>query len=52
MDRALRLIATNPVDELARTIEALLVIASAPLSIDELAAAADDDPECVQAAIE
>jgi segregation and condensation protein B len=52
VDRALRLIATNPVDGLARTIEALLVIASAPLSIEELAAATDDDPERVQAAIE
>jgi segregation and condensation protein B len=52
VDRALRLIATNPVDGLARTIEALLVIASAPLSIEELAAATDDDPERVQAALE
>ena len=32
MDRPLRLIAPNPVDELARTIEALLVVASQPLS--------------------
>ena len=48
MDRPLRLISTNPVDQLARTLEALLVIASAPLSVAELAAAADDDPERVE----
>ena len=44
MDRPLRLITANPVDQLARTVEALLVVASAPLSVDELAQAADDDP--------
>jgi len=48
VDRPLRLISTNPVDQLARTLEALLVIASAPLSVAELAAAADDDPERVE----
>ena len=32
MDRPLRLITANPVDQLARTVEALLVVASAPLS--------------------
>ena len=37
MDRALRLIATNPVDALARTVEALLVVASQPLSVRDLA---------------
>jgi segregation and condensation protein B len=52
VDRPLRLIATNPVDELARTIEALLVIASAPLSPEELAAAADDDLGRVEAALQ
>jgi segregation and condensation protein B len=52
VDRALRLVATNPLDELARTIEALLVIASAPLSVDELASAAADDPERIEAALE
>ena len=51
MDSPLRLIAPNPVDHLARTIEALLVVASAPLSADELAEAADDDPERVLTAI-
>ena len=52
MDRALRLISPNPVDELARTIEALLVIASSPLSVEELAAAAEEDVERVEAALE
>jgi segregation and condensation protein B len=52
VDRALRLITANPVDELARTIEALLVIASSPLSVDELAAAAQDEVERVEAALE
>jgi len=47
----LRLIAGNPLDQLARTLEALLVVASAPLPVQELAAAADDDPERVEAAL-
>ncbi|MGI8478828.1 MAG: SMC-Scp complex subunit ScpB [Gaiellaceae bacterium] len=51
MDSTLRLIATNPVDHLARTVEALLVVASAPLSIAELAEAAEDDPERVETAL-
>jgi len=51
MDSPLRLIAANPVDRLARTVEALLVVASAPLSVDELAEAADDDPERVETAL-
>jgi len=51
MDSPLRLIAANPVDRLARTVEALLVIASAPLSTNELAEAADDDPERVETAL-
>ncbi|HEY1369731.1 MAG TPA: SMC-Scp complex subunit ScpB [Gaiellaceae bacterium] len=51
MDRPLRLISTNPVDRLARTLEALLVVASAPLDVDDLAAAADDDPERVETAL-
>jgi segregation and condensation protein B len=51
MDRPLRLIATNPVDLLARTIEALLVVASAPLSEQELADAAGDDVERVETAV-
>jgi segregation and condensation protein B len=51
MDSPLRLIAANPVDRLARTIEALLVIASAPLSVAELAEASADDPERVETAL-
>ena len=50
-NRALRLIATNPVDALARTVEALLVVASAPLSVDELAEAAADDVERIETAL-
>jgi segregation and condensation protein B len=51
MDRPLRLIPTDPLDKLARTLEALLVVASAPLSAEELAAAAADDPERAEAAL-
>jgi len=51
VDSPLRLIAANPVDHLARTVEALLVVASAPLPIAELAEAADDDRERVETAL-
>jgi len=51
MERTLRLIATSPVDALARTVEALLVVASQPLSAAELAEAADDDAERVETAL-
>src|ERR687886_311538 len=51
MDRPLRLITASPVDQLARVVEALLVVASAPLSVEELAAAADDDAERVETAV-
>jgi segregation and condensation protein B len=51
VDSPLRLIASNPVDHLARTIEALLVVASAPLSVAELAEATADDPERVETAL-
>jgi segregation and condensation protein B len=51
MDRPLRLIPTDPLDRLARTLEALLVVASAPLSVQELAEAADDDPGRVEDAL-
>jgi segregation and condensation protein B len=51
VDRPLRLISSNPVDRLARTVEALLVVASAPLTAAELADAADDDPERVETAL-
>jgi len=51
VDAPLRLIASNPLDQLARTLEALLVVASSPLSVQELADAADDDSERVEAAL-
>ena len=51
MDSPLRLIASNPVDRLARTVEALLVVASAPLSVGELADASEDDPGRVETAL-
>jgi len=51
VDAPLRLIASNPLDQLARTIEALLVVASQPLTVQELAEAADDDAERVEAAL-
>jgi segregation and condensation protein B len=51
VDAPLRLIASNPLDQLARTIEALLVVASQPLSELELAEAAADNTERVEAAL-
>ena len=51
MERPLRLITANPVDQLARDLEALLVVASAPLAVDELCAAADDSAERVETAL-
>jgi segregation and condensation protein B len=50
MTGALRLV-ENPVDRLARTLEALLVIAPSPLSIEELAAASEDARERVETAL-
>jgi segregation and condensation protein B len=52
VDSPLRLIATNPVDQLARTIEALLVVASQPLGVAELVEATADDPGRVEDALE
>ena len=51
MERPLRLVTANPLDQLARTIEALLVVASAPLPLEELVAATDDDTERVEMAL-
>jgi segregation and condensation protein B len=56
VDRPLRLISTEtivgtPIDALARTIEALLVVASQPLSSEELAAAAAEEGERVETAL-
>jgi len=50
-NRPLRLITASPVDALARTVEALLVVASAPLSAPELAEAAEDDVDRVEMAL-
>ena len=51
MDRPLRLITASPVDQLARTIEALLVVASQPLTVAELVEAAADEQERVETAL-
>lgn len=52
MERSLRLVeAGPPVAQLARTIEALLVVASQPLSVVELAAAAADEADRVEEAL-
>jgi segregation and condensation protein B len=51
VDRPLRLITANPVDALARTVEALLVVAAQPLSVDDLADAANDDAERIELAL-
>ena len=54
MEHGLRLITTGatPALELARTLEALLVVASQPLPVDELAAAAEADPAQIEEALE
>jgi segregation and condensation protein B len=51
VERPLRLIAANPLDALARIIEGLLVVASAPLSVEELSEAADESTERVETAL-
>jgi segregation and condensation protein B len=51
VERPLRLITASPVDALARTVEALLVVASQPLSVDELADAAEQDAERIETAL-
>jgi segregation and condensation protein B len=51
-DRHLRLIVASPVERLARTVEALLVVASQPLSMEELAGAAEEDSVRVESALE
>jgi segregation and condensation protein B len=50
--RRFRLITAGPLERLARTLEALLVVASHPLSADELAGAAGDGVERVEAALD
>ncbi|MGZ4385344.1 MAG: SMC-Scp complex subunit ScpB [Gaiellaceae bacterium] len=49
--RPLRLIAPSPLEALGRVLEALLVVSSTPLAVDELAEIADDDPIRVEAAL-
>ncbi len=51
MDSTLRLISSNPVDRLARTVEALLVVATSPLSVGELCEATEDHPERIETAL-
>jgi segregation and condensation protein B len=51
VDRPLRLITSGPLEELARMLEALLVVASQPLSLDDLAVAADDEAERIEEAL-
>jgi segregation and condensation protein B len=51
MDRPLRLVAANPLDRLARTLEALLVVASQPLSPLDLAEAAGEHPDRIETAL-
>jgi segregation and condensation protein B len=50
MNGTLRLV-ENPVDRLARTVEALLVIAPSPLTIEELGEATEDERERVETAL-
>jgi segregation and condensation protein B len=52
VERPLRLITTSPLNELSRTLEALLVVASQPLSVEELTDAAEDDTARVEEALE
>ena len=48
---ALRLVDASPLEQTARTVEALLVISSTPLSVSELAQAADDNEARIDAAL-
>jgi segregation and condensation protein B len=52
VERPLRLITSSPLEGLAQTLEALLVVASQPLSVEDLAVAADDGIERVEEALE
>jgi segregation and condensation protein B len=52
VDRPLRLVVANPLDRLARTLEALLVVAGAPLSLDDLADATGEEAERVETALD
>jgi segregation and condensation protein B len=50
MERQLYVVG-NPVDRLARMLEALLVVSSQPLTVEELCRATDDDTERVETAL-
>ena len=50
MERRLQLV-DNPVDRVARTLEALLVVAPRPLALAELAAAVEEEAERVETAL-
>jgi segregation and condensation protein B len=52
VDRTLRLVVSHPVEELARTLEALFVVAPRPLSEQELAEATSEAADRIAAAIE
>jgi segregation and condensation protein B len=52
VERPLRLITSGPLEALAQTLEALLVVASQPLSLEDLTVAADDGTERVEEALE
>jgi segregation and condensation protein B len=51
VERPLRLVVANPLDRLARTLEALLVVASAPLSVEDLTVATAEEAERVGTAL-
>jgi segregation and condensation protein B len=51
VERPLRLITSGPLEALARTLEALLVVASQPLPVDDLAVAAEDGTERIEEAL-
>jgi segregation and condensation protein B len=51
VERPLRLIAANPLDALARIIEGLLVVATAPLSREELCDATSESEERIETAL-
>ncbi len=48
--RGLRLV-ENPADRVARVVEALLVIAPRPLTVEELAASSEEEPERIETAL-
>jgi segregation and condensation protein B len=51
LERPLRLIAANPLDALARIIEGLLVVATAPLSTEELCEAVAESEDRIETAL-